>query len=108
MRGGRALPPALTIFSVFCLGSPRRGLRGRPPAGPPDLFPLPNVGAGEGISLQPLPDEAEADRNRQRSLPDGTADQDLVPEPKDEMEKRKQLKLDPLRGGWWNRGRRRR
>ena len=68
--GGRALPPALTIFSVFCLGSPRRGLRGRPPAGPSDLFPLPNVGAGKRISFQPLPDEAEADRNRQRSLPD--------------------------------------
>lgn len=55
-----------------------------------DVHEVPNVGAGEGVSLQPVPDQATEDRNRARPLSDGTADQDLVPEQTDEMEKREQ------------------
>ena len=46
----------------------------------------PNTRAGEGVPLQPLPDPAEKDRDRARAVPDGAADQDLVPEPADEVE----------------------
>ena len=54
----------------------------------------PNTGAGEGVPLQPLPDPAEKDRDRARAVPDGAADQDLVPEPEDEVEEGAQDGLD--------------
>ena len=48
---------------------------------------VPNAGAGEGVPLQPLPDEAASHRDRACPLPDGTSNQDLVPESTDEVEK---------------------
>ena len=64
--------------------------RDRPQARTPDLHPLSDPGAGEGVSLQSLPDEAAADRDRARALPHRKTDQDLVPEPPHEVEKREQ------------------
>ena len=57
------------------------------------------LGAGEGISLQPLPDAAPEGGDRPRALPLGAPDQDLVPEPANEVEKRPQVAQhqDPLR-----------
>ncbi|XP_023573804.1 homeobox protein Hox-B6 isoform X1 [Octodon degus] len=70
----------------------------RPQARPPDLHALPDAGAGEGIPLQPIPDPAEAHRDRARPVPDRETDQDLVPEPAHEVEKGKQGLL-PRDGG---------
>ena len=56
-------------------------------ARPPDLHALPDARTGEGIPHEPLPHQAEADRDGTLALPDGTADQDLVPESADEVEK---------------------
>lgn len=55
-------------------------------ARPPDLYALPDARTGEGIPHEPLPHQAEADRDGTLALPDGTADQDLVPESADEAE----------------------
>ena len=55
-------------------------------ARPPDLHALPDARTGEGIPHEPLPHQAEADRDGTLALPDGTADQDLVPESADEIE----------------------
>ncbi|KAK1129167.1 hypothetical protein K0M31_020297 [Melipona bicolor] len=55
-------------------------------ARPTDLHALPDARAGEGIPHEPLPHQAEADRDGTLALPDGTADQDLVPESADEAE----------------------
>ena len=55
-----------------------------------DLHPLPDSGAREGVPLQPVPHAAAADRDRARALPHGAADQDLVPEPEDEVEEGQQ------------------
>ena len=56
------------------------------------------LGAGEGISLQPLPDTAPEGGDRPRALPLRAPDQDLVPEPAHEVEKRPQVAQhqDPL------------
>lgn len=48
-----------------------------PPAGP---------GTGEGVPLQPLPDAQAQGGDRAHALPVRAADQNLVPEPEDEME----------------------
>ena len=58
------------------------------------IHPLSDAGAGKGVPLQPLPDPAAADRDRARAVPDGAADQDLVPEPADEVEEGAQDGLD--------------
>ncbi len=50
------------------------------------LHPIPDPGAGEGVPLQSIPDPTTENRDRPRTLPDGTADKDLVPEPADEVE----------------------
>ena len=71
--------------------SPANNLRrDRPKARSPDLYPLSDPGAGEGVSLQSLPDAAAAHRDRARALPYRKTDQDLVPEPPHEVEKREQ------------------
>lgn len=57
---------------------------------PTDVHAFPDAGTGEGISLQSLLDEAKADRDRPRPMPDGTPNQNLVPESADEMEKGEQ------------------
>jgi hypothetical protein len=54
--------------------------------GPADLHQVPDVGAGERVPLQPLPDPAAAHRDRPRTLSDRAPDQDLVPEQEDEAE----------------------
>ena len=51
-----------------------------------DLHQVPDPGAGEGVSLQPLPDAAQEDRNRSRAVPHRAADQNMVPEPEDEAQ----------------------
>ncbi len=50
----------------------------------------PDPRAGEGVPLQPVPDAEEADRDSARALPVGTANQNLVPEPADEVEEGQQ------------------
>lgn len=59
-----------------------------PKAWPSNLHQVPNFGAGKGISHEPLPDQAEKDRDGARALSDRTTDQNLVPEQADEAEKR--------------------
>ena len=49
-----------------------------------------DTGAGEGIPLQPLPDQEEKNRDRPHSSLVGATDQDLVPEQADEVEERQQ------------------
>ena len=63
-----------------------------------DLYSIPDPGAGEGVPLQSIPDPTTENRDRPRPLPDGTADQDLVPEPADEVEEGEQVKVG-RRGG---------
>lgn len=55
-------------------------------ARPTDLHALPDFGARKGIPHESLSDQAEADRDGTRALPDGTANQDLVPESANEVE----------------------
>lgn len=55
-------------------------------ARPTDLHALPDARTRKRIPHEPLPHQAEADRDGTLSLPDGTADQDLVPESADEAE----------------------
>lgn len=57
-------------------------------AGPPDVHQVPDAWAGEGVPHEPLPDPAATNRDGARAVPDGTTDQDLVPEPPDEAQKR--------------------
>ena len=57
---------------------------------PTDVHAFPDAGIGERISLQSLLDEAKADRDRPRPLPDWTPNKNLVPKSADEMEKREQ------------------
>lgn len=64
----------------------RRGKRNAQ-ARPTDLHALPDSRAGKGIPHEPLSHQAEADRDGTRTLPDGTANQDLVPESANEAEK---------------------
>jgi len=54
---------------------------------PADVYQVPDAGAGEGVPLQPVPDQAAEDRDRARAVPDRAADKDMVPEPADEVEK---------------------
>lgn len=79
---------SLIVFSVFCARIFRGRLWSGPEARSPDLLAVPDPGTGEGIPLQPLPNAAPAHRDRQRALPDRATDQNLVPEPPDEVEKR--------------------
>ena len=50
------------------------------------IHPVPDPGAGERVPLQPIPDQTEENRNCSRALPHRAANQDLVPEPPDEVE----------------------
>jgi hypothetical protein len=75
--------PGLSIFTM----RNRFLLRAQRSARPSDLHALSDAGAGEGISLQSLPDAAAAHRDCARPVPDRAADQDLVPEPSQEVEK---------------------
>ena len=52
-----------------------------------DVLSLPDAGAGERVSIQPLPDSQAAHRDRARALPHRAPDQDLVPEPPHEGQK---------------------
>lgn len=57
---------------------------------PPNLQSLSDTGAGEGVPLQPLPDPKKTHRDRTRSLPDRTTNQNMVPKPSNEVEKGEQ------------------
>ena len=63
-----------------------------------DVHTLPDPRAGEGVPLQQVPHKAEEDRDCPRPVPDGEADQDLVPEQEDEVEKGKQGQAGGRRG----------
>lgn len=83
---------------------PRRELRGQEPAGPSVQEGAHGVhkctagGAGKGIPLQPLLVPATPRGDGQPAEPHRAADQDLVPEPAHEVEKRPQVAQhqDPL------------
>ena len=79
-------PSLITNYIQRCPIFLRRSQRVSPAPRPPDVHPLPDPGAGEGVSLQPLPDAAQEDRNRSRAVPDRAADQNMVPEQKDEAQ----------------------
>ena len=66
----------------------------RPEAYKTDVHPVPNAGAGEGIPLQPLPDQKAEDRDRPRSVPHWAADKDLVPEQTYEGKERNKIAND--------------
>lgn len=57
------------VFSLFGFRIRRGRLWSRSEEGASDLLPLPDPGAGEGVPFQSLLDAAEADRDRQRALP---------------------------------------
>lgn len=64
------------------------GLRCQWPSqeGQTDVHAISDAGAGEGIPHEPLLDEEATHRDGARVVPDGEADQDLVPEQEDEAE----------------------
>ena len=53
---------------------------------PPNVHPVPDTGTGKGVPHKPLPDAKETHRDGARPLPNGTPDQNMVPEPTDEAE----------------------
>ena len=55
-----------------------------------DLHEVPDPRAGEGVSLQSVPDEETEDRDRPRPVPHRKADKDLVPKQTHEMEEGEQ------------------
>ena len=59
----------------------------------PDLHAAADAGAGEGVPLQPLRDAAAPLRDRAEPGAQRAADQDLVPEPADEVEERTRHEL---------------
>jgi len=54
------------------------------------VHPSPNTGAGEGVPLQPILDATKTHRDRTRALFVRTANQNLVPESTDEVQKGQQ------------------
>lgn len=84
-------------MSTFTLYFSRSGLRDRQAQRTSNILSLPNTRAGEGVPLQPLPDQAQTHRDRQRALLNGAADQNLVSEPPHEMEEGEQ---PDLHGDW--------
>ena len=66
--------------------APLHGGERAPPAGEADVHAVPDPGAGEGVPHEPLPDAEAEDRDGAPAVPDGAADQDLVPEPEDEAQ----------------------
>ena len=79
------------LFTVYIiLPSAFSGDNVRAEADAADVHALPDAGAGEGVSLQPLSHSATPDRDSPHAGLIRTSDKDLVPEPKNEVEKRKQ------------------
>ena len=72
--------------------------------GSSDLLALPDSGTGKGVPVQPLPHPQTTHRDRTRALPHRAADQDLVPEPPDEVQEgdpaHQRAERDVL---WWRR-----
>ena len=60
--------------------------RSQPKERASDLHPLPNSGTGKGVPLQQVPHAQAQDRDRACAVPDGAANQDLVPKPTNEVE----------------------
>lgn len=73
---------------------------------PSDLFPLPNIRAGERVSLQPLPFKTAAYRDSTRPVLNRAPDQNLVSKQENEMEEREQIN-GPLLACCWSNWRRR-
>ena len=78
----------LIIFLLICRWyASIHGGKWPPEARPSDLYPLPDVGAGEGVSHESLPHEATKDRNGPPTLPFRTTNQNLVSKSKNEAQK---------------------
>lgn len=77
-------------LTAFCSLQTLRYDGPRRETGADGVHPLPDSRAREGVPLQPVPHAAATDRDRARALPHGAADQDLVPEPEDEVEEGEQ------------------
>ena len=76
------------IFLLICRWyASIHGGKWPPETRPSDLHPLPDAGAGEGVSHESLPHEATKDRNGPPTLPHRATDQDLVSESKNEAQK---------------------
>lgn len=80
-------------MSDFTLSPSRSRLRDRQTQRTTNILSLPNAWAGEGISFQSLPDQAQTHRDRECALFNRAADQNLVSEPTHEMEEREQPDL---------------
>lgn len=89
--------PCKLFKSVSFFYLHRSGIRDRQTQRTSNILSLPNTWAGEGVSLQPLPDPAQTHRNRECALSNRAADQNLVSEPTHEMEEREQ---PDLHGDW--------
>ena len=78
------------MFLLFIFHTQRNSkqqlLRRRQQAHPDGLHAPPDPRAGEGVPLQPLPHAEAAHRDRAHAVPQRETDQDLVPEPADEVE----------------------
>lgn len=55
------------------------------------VHPPSDTGAGERVPFQSLPDEEKTDRDRSHTLPFRKTNQNLVPKPENEVEKRQQV-----------------
>ena len=88
------------IVTLFYSHSERELLRGGAETLADGLHAPAGLGAREGVPLQPVPDAQAQGGDRAHAVPLGAADQDLVPEPEDEMEEGPQAAQHqgPLRG----------
>ena len=68
------------------MSSHRRSQRMSQTSWKTNLHKIPNSRAGEGVPLQPLLDSKEEDRDCACAVLDREADQNLVPEQKDETQ----------------------
>ena len=59
------------------------------------LHEAPDLGVGEGVSVQYVPDPGAPPRDQQERQPDRQAGQDLVSKPQDETEENEQRKPHP-------------
>ncbi len=80
----------LSVASLFSHSSRQRHVQRWQQAYPDGVHPPPDPRAGEGVPLQPLPDPPAAYRDRTHFVSLRTANQNLVPEPTDEVEERTQ------------------
>jgi hypothetical protein len=73
------------IYFYYCLLCFRLGHDGQAVAS--DVHTAADAGVGEGVPLQPLPDQAAPHRNRPLAVTERAANQNLVPKPPHEGQK---------------------